>query len=122
MTATEKLALAQRHLEKVHTAAWRPIDWADLSIYGLYALEAAVDAACLHLGIVTKTTHPNRVVNAQALSREHQLDDVSGLLRDLNEARKNEVYGDVVAPDLNAEDVAAEIDAYVDSVALLIER
>ena len=37
------------------------------------------------------------------------LDDVSGLLRDLNEARKSVAYGDIGLPELDAEDVASRI-------------
>ena len=40
--AHEKLELARRHLGRVQ-AAWDPPDWADLSLYGFYALEAAVE-------------------------------------------------------------------------------
>jgi len=42
--------------------------------------------------------------------------DVSDLLRDLNEARKANVYGDVPAPSLNAEDVAQRIEEFVEAV------
>jgi hypothetical protein len=43
------------------------------------------------------------------------------LLRSLNEARKAAAYGDVEAPDLDAEYIAMEIEAYVEAVAELIE-
>ena len=43
----DKMKLARRHLERVQVAWEDPTDWADLSFYGLYALEAAVDAALL---------------------------------------------------------------------------
>lgn len=61
-----------------------------------------------------------RVNVAGVLHRQHGLPDVSDLLRDLNEARKSEAYGDVVAPKLDAEDVATEIEVYVDSVGKLV--
>lgn len=120
-SAADKLALAQRHLEKVRYAWDEPTDWADLSLYGFYALEAAVDAACRHLEIASKRTHSNRVEAAKALCIKHGLVDVSDLILDLNTARKSEAYGDVVAPDLDAEDVANEIEEYIESVARLIE-
>jgi len=41
---------------------------------------------------------------------------VSDLLRDLNDARKAAAYGDMVMPDLDHEDVAAEIERYVQAV------
>jgi hypothetical protein len=91
-----------------------------LSFYGFYALEAAVEAACLHLGIVTQKAHWARVEAARTLHDKHRLAGVSELLRDLNETRKSEAYGDVEAPELDAEDVANEIESYVESVAKLL--
>ena len=94
---------------------------ADLSLYGFYALEAAVDAARIHCGIDATKSHASRAESAQRLSLAHGLEDVSDLLRDLNEARKSEVYGDIVTPpELDPEDVAVEIEEYIDSVAALI--
>ena len=39
-----------------------------------------------------------------------------------DEVRKREAYGDVVAPELDAEDVATEVERYVEAVALLVEE
>lgn len=117
--AAEKLELAQRHLERVQMA-WDPPDWADLSLYGFYALEAAVEAASLNLGLTVQKAHWARVDAAATLHERHGLDDVSDLLRDLNETRKSEAYGDVEAPELDAEDVAYEIESYIDAVAQLL--
>lgn len=114
-TAQEKLELAQRHLERVQEA-WDPPDWADLSFYGFYALEAAVEAASLHYGMNVQKAHWARVEAAKTLHRQHGLPDVSELLRDLNEARKSEAYGDVPAPELDAEHVASEIESFIDTV------
>lgn len=119
--ATNKLELAQKHLEKVLIAWDDPTDWADLSLYGFYALEAAVDAARIHFGIDATKSHASRSGSAKRLSSEHGLEDVSDLLRDLNEARKSEAYGDIVTPpELDPEDVAVEIEKYIESVATLI--
>ena len=120
--ADEKLKLARRHLERVRVA-WHEPDWADLSIYGFYALEAAVDAACLQVGIKAGKSHPARAQAAAELASTHGLPDVSELLRGLNEVRKHQSYGDVAdAPELGAEEIAAEVEAYVDSVAKLVQR
>lgn len=55
------------------------------------------------------------------LSSEHGLEDVSDLLRDLNEVRKSEAYGDIVTPpELDPADVAVEIEEYIESVAALL--
>lgn len=120
-TAAEKLTLAQRHLERVQLA-WDPPDWADLSLYGFYALEAAVEAACLHHGMKVRKTHWDRVQAAETLHDQQGLEDVSDLLRDLNETRKSEAYGDVEAPALDAEDVASQIELYIESVAELLGK
>ena len=98
-----------------------PIDWADLSIYGFYALEAAVDAASLHYGIPIKRSHPARAAAAEKLAAVHQLEDVSDLLADLNELRKSIGYGDAGGPELDAVEAAHRIRSYINRVAKLIE-
>jgi hypothetical protein len=120
-TAQDKLELARRHLQRVQ-AAWDPPDWADLSLYGFYALEAAVEAASLHYGMDVQKAHWARVEAAKTLHDQHRLPDVSVLLRDLNETRKSEAYGDVQAPELDAEDVASEIKLFIESVGQILEK
>ena len=87
-TPAEKLELAQRHLARVQ-GAWDPPDWPDLSLYGFYALEAAVEAAALHVELPARKAHWARVDAAQELHTKLGLPDVSDLLRDLNESRKS---------------------------------
>jgi hypothetical protein len=41
MTSSDNLALARRHLAKVHSAL-EPPDVADWTIYGMYVVEAAI--------------------------------------------------------------------------------
>lgn len=118
-SAAEKLELARKHLRRVEVA-WDPPDWADLSLYGFYCLEAAVDAAAIYHGVEARATHPSRVSAARVLTSKHGLRDVSDLLRDLNEARKSAAYGDVEAPDLDAEDLVTTLQEYVEAVAALI--
>lgn len=114
-----KLALAQRHLRRVKDA-WRdPTDWDDLFLYGFYALEAAVDCACLHFDESTRQEHWSRTNAAKRLS-EHGLEDVSDLLRDLNEGRKSVAYGDVDRPSLIAEEIASRIEGYIEAVSGLV--
>ena len=115
-SAAEKLELSMKHLKKVQ-GAWDPLDWADLSMYGLYCLEAAVDAAAISFGVPLKAEHWSRVAAAQTLHTRHGLADVADLLRDLNAVRKSEAYGDVEAPELDAEQVAGQIESYVEAVA-----
>jgi hypothetical protein len=100
--AEDKLSLAQRHLERVLGAWGSPTDWDDLSLYGFYCLEAAVEAAAIHVGLKTSTKHWEKADVAGELHAGHGLPDVVQLLRDLNDARKSAAYGDVPAPDLNA--------------------
>ena len=64
--------------------------------------------------------HWARVEAAETLHQQHGLEHVSELLRDLNETRKSEAYGDVVAPELDPEDVASQVESYIDSVAQLL--
>jgi hypothetical protein len=73
------------------------------------------------LGVKTSTKHWEKADVARELHKNHGLPDVVQLLRDLNDARKSAAYGDVPAPSLNAEDVASEIEAYVDAVGVLVE-
>jgi hypothetical protein len=56
-TGEDKLKLARHHLDRVLNAWDTPTNWDDLSLYGFYCLEAAVEAAALHLGIQTSKKH-----------------------------------------------------------------
>ena len=116
----EKLELAERQLERI-LSAWDPPDWANLSHFGFHALENAVDAAAMHVGLSIHKTHPARVDAARVLHLDHEFADVSELLKDLNEVRKREAYGDIHAPELDAESTVARIEEYVSSVRELIE-
>jgi hypothetical protein len=115
------LRLARRHLERVQAAWDTPTDWDDLSLYGFYCVEAAVEAAALHLGIKTPKKHWEKADIAVELHRNHALPDIADLLRDVNDARKATAYGDVLIPTgLDAEDVASDIEAYLDAVAKVL--
>ena len=116
----EKLTLARRHLDRVQNA-WDEPDWDDLSLYGFYCLEAAVEAAALHFGFRTSTKHWEKVDVALRLHKTKGLPDISDLLRKLNDARKAAAYGDIELPELDAEDTATEIEEYVEAVAALLE-
>ena len=80
-TSREKLKLSESQLERV-LSSWDPPDWATLSHFGFHALENAVDAASIHVGISIERIHPARVSAALHLHRDHNLEDVSdwGLL------------------------------------------
>lgn len=120
-SAANKLALAQRHLSRILDAWPEPTDWDDLFLYGFYALEAAVDCACLHFEEATEKTHWSRIDAARQLGR-YGLDDVSDLLRELNEGRKSVAYGDSDRPESDAVDLVAKIERFVESVSALLER
>jgi|SRR5450759_2036466 hypothetical protein len=119
-TGSRKLELAKRHVERVHAAWAEPTDWDDLSLYGFYCLEAAVEAAALHFGLRTSKKHWEKVDLAEDLHKKTGLPDIGDLLRDLNDARKAAAYGDMDRPDLDAEDIASQIEGYVDAVAAVI--
>lgn len=119
-TPSESLELAEKQLDKVQTAAWDPIDWDDLALYGFYCIENAVMAAAQHLQVDVARSHPSKSAAARQLHDEHDLPEIAPLLERLNQARKAVAYGDVELPDLDAEDVAIEIEQYVIAVADLL--
>ena len=122
-TAEDSLRLAHSHLERVQSAAWDPTDWADLSSYGLYCLEACIVAAALHLKRPRPGSHVAKAETARFLSREHGLTEIDNLLVDLNAMRKHQAYGDTQAPDgLDPEDTASMIEAYVEVVQAMLAR
>ena len=118
-TVQEKLVLARRHLAKT---LLDPSDLDDLSIYGLYCLEAAVEAAALHVEIEITKQHWEKVNVAQELHTQHGLPDIYDLLNDLNVSRKAVAYGDVEAPELEEEDVVSQIERYVEAVEEFVEK
>ena len=120
-SAVDKLALAKRHLTRVPHASHEPTAKDDLFLYGFYALEAAVDCACLHFEEPIERNHWSRVDAARQLG-QYGLDDVSDLLRDLNEGRKGVAYGESYRPEIDTEDLAARIEQFVESVSALLER
>jgi len=122
MSPEEKLTLAQKHLNKVLDAWDTPTDWDDLSLYGFYCLEAAVEAAATHVGLAVSKKHWEKADIAAELHKKHGLPEIEQLLRDLNDARKAAAYGDIEEPDLDAEETASEIEAYVNAVADLIAQ
>ncbi len=124
-TAREALEVARRHLVRVDDA-WGEPDWADLALYGFYCLEACVVAAALHLGLpLTKRTHPAKVEQARQLAAAYGLPEIDDLLVELNDRRKFEAYGDIELPedeDRDAQDTAAEIQAYFEAVEAVLGR
>lgn len=119
--AKAKLQLARRHLERVRAAWDTPTDWDDLSLYGFFYLEAAIEAAALQFNMKTSKKHWEKADIATELHKRYRLPDIDQLLRDLNDARKAAAYGDVAAPPLDPEEVASEIEQYVEEVARLVE-
>ena len=65
--AAKSLSYAKQHLNRV-LAAWDdPVDWADLTIYGFYCLEAAIVAAALHAGLDFRRSHSQKAEVAREL-------------------------------------------------------
>src|SRR5437016_761719 len=94
-TPADFVDIARRHLGKVQDAWDEPTDWDDLTTYGLYCLEALVQAASIHAGIPTVHSHWEKVNHAKKLHVDRGLTDVSDLMRHLNEGRKANAYGDL---------------------------
>jgi hypothetical protein len=125
ISSADSFALAKKHLERVQYSrvqySWDPPEWLDLAAYGLYAIEAAVVAAALHLRLPLQRNHWSKADAARELSKSHGLPEVAELMKDLNDVRKSEAYGDMSAQrHLDAEDVAREIEEYIDAVAVLL--
>ena len=116
------LEFAEEHLRRVRAAWDTPTDWATLTIFGFYCVEAAVMAAAGHFGLPSTRNHREKAKLAQRLHEEHNLPDVSSLLITLNTARKAAAYGDVDAPELDAEDLVTEIEAFVNSFRDLVRQ
>lgn len=120
--AAESLELAKSHLERV-LDSWDPPDWLPLASFGLYALEAGVVAAAGHLGLSLQRNHWSKANAARELAANHSLPDIADLMQSLNEIRKSEAYGDVAnPPSLDAEDVAREVEEFVEAVDRLFQN
>lgn len=121
--ATDKLDTARKHLDRAQTAADDPINWDDLSLYGFYCLEAAVEAAARYSGLGSTKKHWEKEELAEELHRLKGLPDVSDLLGDLNDARKAVAYGDVDRPeDLDPAGIASKLENYVAAVEAFMKR
>ena len=79
-----------------------------------------VDAASIHVHVSLERNHPARDSAASQLHKADNFVDVSELLQDLNLVRESEAYGDVQAPQSDAEDRAVAVEEYVSSVRELI--
>ncbi|CAN5561201.1 hypothetical protein BH20ACT23_BH20ACT23_30130 [soil metagenome] len=118
-----RLRLAREQLAKVQVAWLDPVDWSDLTIYGMHACENAVVAAAEALDISVKRTHWDKVDVADRLHNDHKLPDIAALLRELNELRKGFAYGEMtIDPTMSAEDIAGGVEHYLDAVSDLLER
>lgn len=119
--AEDKMKIAEKHLEKVQSAWDTPTDWDDLSIYGLYALENAIQSAAEHLALKWEPTHASQVKIASELAAQHGLPDVTALLKDLNSMRLYSAYGDRrFNNQFSAEDIAMQAEVFVDAVRTLV--
>jgi len=114
--AKRHLELAKRHLEKVQNAWDSPTDWSDLAIYGFYCLEQAVMAAATESGLRGRKQHRDKVQLANTLHKKNGLPDIAKLLTHLHRAQKYASYGDVKPPPLDPQDLASEIEEYVEAV------
>src|SRR5260370_30487333 len=88
----------------------------EVFVWSFYALENAVVAASIHAGAGFARNHWSKAAAARSLSQKHNLTDVSGLLADLNEARKGTAYGDVDEPELEPADALDQVGSYITEV------
>ncbi len=87
----------------------------------LYALENAVVAAAIHEGAGFAKNDWSKAAAARKLSQKYKLSDVSGLLADLNEARKGTAYGDVDEPEIAPADVLEQVGSYIEEVESILK-
>jgi uncharacterized protein (UPF0332 family) len=114
MSPKEKSVLAREHLE----VAREDLDDGRVgqALNALfYSAEAAVVALAEINGIDTKRNHRLKATAAKELHEKGVLDqDFSGLLRDLNQGRKDHWY-EGEEPDVDLEDAYAEVEVLVDA-------
>ena len=111
--AKAALERAKEHFER---ASEDPQDADEVFVWSFYALENAVVAAAFNAGEEFAKNHWSKAAAARKLSQKHNLSDVSGLLADLNEARKGTAYGDVDAPEIEPEEVLEQVGNYIEAV------
>jgi hypothetical protein len=118
----KRIELAREQLERVQAAWDDPTDWSDLAIYSFYSLENAVAAAADLYGIKWQRNHPSKIDASVELRDSHGLPDIEDLLAELNTLRKSTAYGETPPQHLwSAEDIAIEVEAYVEAVASRLE-
>jgi hypothetical protein len=89
--------------------------------YSFYTLENAVVAAADHFGVPWKPNHPSKIEAARFLANQHGLPEIADLLIELNTLRKSEAYGEISpSRTRSAEDIAIEVEQYVEAVAALL--
>ncbi len=78
--------------------------------------------AARHVGLPIARNHRAKSDLAEVLATEYGLPPIAALMPELNSARKASAYGDTIAPDLDAEDVAIRIESYVRQCRLSSRR
>lgn len=122
--AESKLALAKEQLHRVQVASGEPKDPEDVVVWAFYAYENAVVAAAEKAGIAWAKTHPAKQQAARDLyAADHVSIDVSDELDRLNELRKDVTYGEPGSDlqDVNLEDLASELETFIEEVARFVE-
>lgn len=121
-TAAEYMKLARAHLARAGSRFG-----GSRRLGGFKHLRAVLPrggrhAAARHLGMGVVKSHAAKAEAAMQLARKHKLPDISDLLPDLNTSRKAHAYGDIEAPDLDAEGISAELEEFADAVAELLKK
>jgi hypothetical protein len=121
MTEPPKLKLARDQLARVQVAAYDPGGLVRLGHVQLLCTGERSGGAADHFGVQWKPNHPSKVEAARLLANQHGLPDIADLLIELNTLRKSEAYGEVSpSPTRSAEDIAIEVEQYVDALATLL--
>ena len=122
--ARKALNIARRHLERVQTAWWEPADAVEAVTFAFYAYENAVVSVAELNGRQWTKNHREKADLAHELFEQGLVaTDVSDRLREFNDLRKDVAY-DEPGPELaqlELEDVATELEQFVDEVTTLVE-
>ena len=121
--ARKHLGRAQKQWDQAAVDSWEPTEPAECVTKCFYAYENALVAAATALGARWTKNHHEKANLARKLFDENKLKtDVSDLLRDLNDLRKDVSYGEPGKDlaDMNLEEIVSNLETFLGEVDDLI--
>ena len=117
------MARARAQWDRATVDSWEPRDPAECVTKCFYSYENALVAAATALGTVWTKKHYEKAALAKRLFEQNKLKtDVSDLLVELNELRKDVSYGDPgqELSEVNLEDLVSQLELFLDEVRELV--